>query len=341
MTPIRVSSSDDIRALLRDLPGPDEAARAAAIAREPDLTKPRGSLGRLEELAAWLSAWQGRHPPVMDRPAAATFAGNHGVTAERVTPCPVEVTRQQSRNFAAGGGAINAMCRSTGTEFKVYEIAIDRFTGDIAREPAMSEADYVAAFNVGLAAVDPGMSVFCPGEMGIGNTSPASAMAMALFGGDENEWVGYGSGAVGVLLENKLRAVRQAVALHTADRPDAIEIGRRLGGFELAAMAGATLAGRLLRVPVLLDGFPCTAAVAMLAAYRPGALDHCRIAHASAEAGHARLADCLGQRPLLDMGMRLGEGTGAVLAVNLLRAAVVCHNTMATYEEAAVARNER
>jgi len=337
----QISSLNDLRAILRDLPGPDEAARAAAIEREPHLTKPKGSLGRLEELAAWLCAWQGRHPPVMDRPAAATFAGNHGVMAHKVSPCPVEVTWQQSKNFGEGGGAINAMCRSTGTAFKVYDIAIDSFTRDFLEGPAMDEDDFVAAFNVGMAAVDEGMSVFCPGEMGIGNTTPASAMMFALYGGAPEDWVGYGAGAVGPMLERKIQVVADGVALHMKDNPDAVEIARRLGGRELAAMAGATLSGRLQRVPVLLDGFPCTAAVAFLDAFQPGALDHCRIAHASAEAGHALAAERLRQRPLLRMGMRLGEGTGGVLAVNLLRAAVVCHAEMATYEEAAVARTER
>ncbi len=331
-----ISSLDDVRAILCNLLGPDEAAAAAARDREANLTKPAGSLGRLESLAEWLSAWQGRHPPTMDRPAAATFAGNHGVMAHKVSPCPVEVTWQLSKNFGEGGGAINAMCRSTGTEFKVYDIAIDSFTRDFMEGPAMDETDFVAAFNVGMAAVDPSMSVFCPGEMGIGNTTPASAMAMALFGGPEDDWVGYGAGAVGPVLEAKKRVVRDGVALHLKDRPDAVEIACRLGGRELAAMAGATLAGRLLRVPVLLDGFPCTAAVAFLAAFQPGALDHCRISHASAEAGHALLSEKLRQRPLLRMGMRLDEGTGGVLAINLLRAAVICHTEMATYEEAAV-----
>jgi nicotinate-nucleotide--dimethylbenzimidazole phosphoribosyltransferase len=337
----RISSLSDLRAILLSLPGPDRAAREKAIEREPHLTKPKGSLGRLEELAAWLAAWQGRHPPVMDRPAAATFAGNHGVMVHKVSPCPVEVTWQQSKNFAEGGGAINAMCRSTGTEFKVYDVAIASFTRDFLEGPAMDEDDFVSAFNVGMAAVDPGMSVFCPGEMGIGNTTPASAMAMALYGGSEDDWVGYGAGAVGPILEEKKRVVREGVARHIKDHPDAVEIARRLGGRELAAMAGATLAARLLRVPVLLDGFPGTAAVAFMEAFQPGALDHCRVSHASAEAGHAMLCERLRQRPLLRMGMRLGEGTGGVLAVNLLRAAVVCHTEMATYEEAAVARNER
>ena len=339
--PPQISSLDDLRDLLRNLPGPDEAARTTAIAREPNLIKPKGSLGRLEELAAWLAAWQGRHPPVIDRPACATFAGNHGIMVHRVSPCPVEVTWQQSKNFAEGGGSINAVCRSTGTEHKVYDIAIDSFTRDFLEGPAMDEDDFVAAFNVGMAAVEPGMSVFCPGEMGIGNTTPASAMVMALYGGKATDWVGYGAGAVGPIMERKIKVVADGVALHMKDHPDPVEIARRLGGRELAAMAGATLSGRLQRVPVLLDGFPCSASAAFLEAFQPGALDHCRIAHASAEAGHARLTEILRQRPLINMGMRLGEGTGAVLAVHLLRAAVTCHTEMATFEEAAVARNER
>lgn len=337
----QIASLDHLREILRNLPGPDLAARDAALARQAELAKPAGSLGRLEEIAVWLAAWQGRHPPTIDRPAAATFAGNHGIMKHRVSPCPVEVTWQQSKNFAEGGGSINAFCRSTGTEHKVYDIAIDSFTRDFLEGPAMDEDDFVAAFNVGMAAVDPGMSVFCPGEMGIGNTTPASAMAMAIFGGTAEQWTGYGAGAVGPIMERKIRVVADGVAKHTADAPDAVEIARRLGGRELAAMAGATLSGRLQRVPVLLDGFPCTASAVFLEAFQPGALDHCRISHASAEVGHRMLTEQLKHRPLLHMDMRLGEGTGAVLAVHLLRAAVACHTQMATFAEAAVARAER
>ncbi len=337
----QIKSLDHLREILRNLPGPDEAARAAAIARESNLIKPKGALGRLEELTAWLAAWQGRHPPVMDRPAAATFAGNHGIMKHRVSPCPVEVTWQQSKNFAQGGGSINAFCRSTGTEHKTYDIAIDSFTHDFLERPAMDEDDFCAAFNVGMAAVERGMSVFCPGEMGIGNTTPASAMVMALYGGTAEQWTGYGAGAVGPIMERKIKVVNDGVAKHTADNPDAVEIARRLGGRELAAMAGAALSGRLQRVPVLLDGFPCSASAAFLEAFQPGALDHCQIAHASAEVGHTILTRKLAKDPILHMGMRLGEGTGAVLAVHLLRAAVSCHTGMATFEEAAVSRNQR
>ncbi len=337
----QITSLDHLREILRNLPGPDQAAYDAAVEREPHLTKPCGSLGRLEELAAWLSAWQGHHPPEMSNPACATFAGNHGVMKHKVSPCPVEVTWQQSKNFGEGGGAINAMCRSTGTAFKVYDIRIDSFTKDFLDGPAMDEEDFVYAFNVGMAAVSSDMSVFCPGEMGIGNTTPASAMMHALFGGTAEDWTGYGAGAVGDILARKIDVVRRGVELHMADQPDAVEVMRRLGGRELAAMAGATVSGRLQRVPILLDGFPCTAAAAPLEVFQPGALDHCRVAHASAEAGHSMAYEKLRQRPLLDMGMRLGEGTGGALAVNLLRAAVTCHNDMMTFDEAAVARNER
>jgi len=337
----QVSSLDDLRNVLRNLPGPDLAAQQIAMVREPQLTKPKGSLGRLEELAAWLSAWQGHHPPEMSNPACATFAGNHGIMKHKVSPCPVEVTWQQSKNFGEGGGAINAMCRSTGTSHKVYDIAIDSFTEDFLVGPAMSEDDFIAAFNVGMAAVSSDMSVFCPGEMGIGNTTPASAMMLAIYGGEAKDWVGYGAGAVGEMLARKIQLVHDGVAKHTADKPDAVEIMRRLGGRELAAMAGATLSGRLQRVPILLDGFPCTASAAPLEAFQSGALDHCRVSHASAEAGHELSTKHLNQRPLLDMDMRLGEGTGGALAVNLLRAAVVCHTEMATFAEAAVALSER
>ncbi len=334
-----VSSLDEARALLRALPGPDEAA-AAARDREANLTKPAGSLGRLEDLAEWLSAWQGRHPPVMDNPHAAVFVGNHGIARLGVSAYPMEVTAQMHQNYLHGGAGFNTMCRAMGVSYDIYDIEIDRPTEDFTKAPAMSEADLVAALNVGLSAVKPGMSVFCPGEMGIGNTVSAAAVLAALFKGTAEEWTGAGSGVAGVHLQNKIDVVRKGLALHTADDPDPLEIMRRLGGRELAAMTGAILAGRMLRVPILVDGFLCSASAAVLECTVPGALAHCQFSHASLEVGHALLMQKLSGRPLLHMDMRLGEATGAILAVGILRSAVACHTELLTFEEARVSRNK-
>lgn len=334
MNSLSIQSFDEFRGLLRDLPGPDAAAAARCAEREPRLTKPAGSLGRLEDIALWLAAWQGRHPPRMDHPHARVFAGNHGIAALGVSAFPAEVTVQMVANFQAGGAAINQLCHAFGTELAVEALRLDQPTADFTRGPAMSEAECVEALNAGLRSVTPGSDVLCLGEMGIGNTTVASALCHGLFGGAAEEWCGRGTGVADDGLARKVAVVAAGVEANRSD--DALEILRRLGGRELAAIAGAVVGARLLRVPVLLDGFVCTAAAAPLHAAMPGALDHCLVGHASAEYAHGRLIDRLGKAPLLDLGMRLGEASGAALAVAILKGAVACHAGMATFGEAGV-----
>ncbi|MGE5475943.1 MAG: nicotinate-nucleotide--dimethylbenzimidazole phosphoribosyltransferase [Bacteroidales bacterium] len=324
-----------IQSLLTSLPARDEAAIAAWAARDPQLTKPPGALGRLEELSCWLAAWQGRHPPRLDRPRARVFAGNHGVAALGVSAFPAEVTVQMVKNFEHGGAAINQLCRTFDTELSVIALQLDRPTADFTKGPAMDEAEFAAAFQAGMDAVPEDTDLLAIGEMGIGNTTPAAAIACALFGGDAGQWTGKGTGVDSAGLLRKTEVVAAGVALHKG-KP-ALEILRALGGRELAAMAGAVVGARLKRVPVLLDGYVCTAAAAPLAAACPGALDHCVVAHVSAEPGHRRLLDALGKEPLLSLGMRLGEASGAALAIGILRGALACHTGMATFAEAGVA----
>lgn len=332
------ASLDAFRQLLRDLPGPSAAAVAAWEAREPQLTKPRGSLGRLEEVTRWLCAWQGGHPPRMDSPRARIFAGNHGIAARGVSAYPAEVTVQMVANFEAGGAAINQLCHAFGTELAVVPLELEHPTADFTQASAMSEAEFLEHLRAGMAAVPPGTDVLALGEMGIANTTAAAAVAMALFGGSAEDWVGRGTGVDDEGMARKRAVVEAGVGRHAGADP--IEVLRRLGGRELAAMAGAVVQARRLRVPVLLDGYVVTAAVAPLQVAAPGALDHCLSAHVSAEPGHRRLVERLGLRPLLDLGMRLGEGSGAALAVGLLKAAVACHTGMATFAEAGVSDKE-
>ncbi|MBF0130821.1 MAG: nicotinate-nucleotide--dimethylbenzimidazole phosphoribosyltransferase [Alphaproteobacteria bacterium] len=331
-----MASLSSFRALLRALPGPDTDSRRRAEAREPQLTKPPGALGRLEELSAWLCAWQGRHPPRLDRPACVVFAGTHGVSVQGVSAFPSEVTTQMVANFKAGGAAINQLCRTFGVDLAVEALELGRPTGDISTESAMTEADCVSALAAGMAAVREDMDVLCLGEMGIANTTPAAAICLALFKGEAAEWTGPGTGVAGPALANKTAVVARAVARHEPALGDSIDVLRHLGGRELAAIVGAVTAARLRRVPVVLDGYVCTAAAAVLDAFVPGALDHCIVAHVSAEPGHIRLIERLGKRALFDLGMRLGEASGAVLAVGLLRAATACHSGMSTFAEAGV-----
>jgi len=327
---------DEIRALMAHLPGPDLEAGTAAMLRERQLTKPAGALGRLEELAHWLATWQGRHPPRLDHPRTSVFAGNHGVAVRGVSAYPASVTAQMVQNFVAGGAAVNQLCRTVDADLRVYELNLDEPTADFVAGPAMTEADCAKAVAYGMMAVEPGLDAIALGEMGIANTTSAAALCLALFGGTAEDWTGPGTGVVGAALENKREVVAAAAARHTADPADPFELLRRLGGFELAAIVGATLAARVGRVPVVLDGFVSTAAAAVLYRVSPHALDHCIVAHVSAEPGHRRLLEKIGKTALFDLGMRLGEGSGATLAIGVLKAAVACHTGMATFADAGV-----
>ncbi|KQV34723.1 MULTISPECIES: nicotinate-nucleotide--dimethylbenzimidazole phosphoribosyltransferase [unclassified Rhizobium] len=330
---------DDFRALLRDLPGPDGAALVAARERDATLTKPAGALGRLEEIAFWLAAWTGRAPAV-NRPLVAIFAGNHGVTKQGITPFPSSVTAQMVENFAAGGAAINQICVTHDLGLKVFDLALDYPTGDITEEAALSERDCAATMAFGMEAVAGGTDLLCIGEMGIGNTTIAAAINLALYGGTAAEWVGPGTGSEGDVLTRKIAAVEKAVAFHQGHLNDPLELLRRLGGREIAAMAGAILAARMQKIPVIIDGYVATAAASILKAANPSALDHCLIGHVSAEPGHIRAIEKLGKTPLLALGMRLGEGTGAALAAGIVKAAAACHSGMATFVQAGVSNRE-
>ncbi len=327
---------DEMRALLPALPGPDEEAAVAAAAREAVLTKPPGALGRLEALSAWLATWQGRYPPAIDQPRACVFAGNHGVAALGVSAYPAAVTAQMVQNFVAGGAAVNQLCEAANADLRVYEMDLDTPTADFTRAPAMSEAECARAMAYGMMAVEPGIDLLCLGEMGIANTTSSAALCNALFGGEAGDWTGPGTGVAGDALAAKERVVAAGVAFHGDALGDPFEALRRLGGQEIAAIAGAVLAARMGRVPVLLDGYTSTAAAAVLEVAAPGALDHCVVAHCSAEPGHRRLLARLDKAPLFDLGMRLGEASGAVLAINVLRSAVACHTGMASFDEAGV-----
>jgi nicotinate-nucleotide--dimethylbenzimidazole phosphoribosyltransferase len=331
---------DDVRALLREMPSADEAAVAAARERERQLTKPAGSLGRLEDISAFMAGWQGPARPHVDKPLVAVFAGNHGVVAQGVSPFPQSVTQAMVANFTAGGAAINQICKTFDISLKVYELALEKPTGDITQEPAMDERTCAGTIAYGMEALATEPDLLVLGEMGIGNTTAAAAIYLALYGGEAEQWVGRGTGVDDAGLKRKAEAVRAAVHRHRAHLQDPLEVLARLGGREIAAMAGAILAARIRRTPVVLDGFVVSSAAAVLQALDPTALDHCLAGHVSAERAHAQALKRLGKTPLLDLGMRLGEGSGAALAVALVKAAVACHNGMATFAEAGVAGKE-
>ena len=330
------SPFDDIRQLVATLPGPNEGAREAALARQEQLVKPPGALGRLEAIAAHLSAWQGNSMPTVNRPMVAVFAATHGVAELGVSPYPGAVTKQMMATFTAGKAAVNQICTTFDDGLRVFDLALDYPTPDITTNAALDEKACAATMAFGMEAIAGGSDLLCLGEMGIGNTTVAAALCHGLYGGTAEEWVGAGTGASGEVLDRKIAAVRAAVAFHKDHLSDPLEVLRRLGGREIAAIAGAIIAARHEKVPVVLDGYVVTAAAAVLHAMNPSALDHCLAGHVSAEKAHRQLLDRLGLVPLLDLGMRLGEGSGAALSIGVVKAAVACHRGMATFAEAGV-----
>lgn len=332
----------EFKAILDDFPASDEQAQAEAASRNGQLTKPAGSLGRLEDLAIWYAGWRQAARPAIDKVQVAIFAGNHGVMAQGVSAFPAEVTHQMVLNFETGGAAINQLAKAAGADLTVVPINLDRPTGDFTETVAMDEPDLCAALAAGWDTVDPAADLFVAGEMGIGNTTVAAALAAALCGGKPEDWVGRGTGVDDAGLERKHKAVAAGLARHAdvVASGDAMAILGALGGRELAAMAGAMARARVLRIPVILDGFIASAAAAVLAKAVSGGLDHVVAGHVSAEAAHGNLLAALGKEPILSLGLRLGEGSGAATAIPVLKAAVACHSGMATFGEAGVADGE-
>jgi nicotinate-nucleotide--dimethylbenzimidazole phosphoribosyltransferase len=326
---------DDIRNLVKSMPGPDEDAAAAVRARDAQLTKPAGSLGRLEEIAEWLAAWSGKAPPKVTRPLVAVFATSHGVADKGVSAFPSSVTRQMVENFSAGGAAINQLCRAYDIGLKVFDLAVDMPTPSITEEDALDEANCAATMAYGMEALAGGIDLVCLGEMGIGNTTVAAAVLTGLLGGSAEDWVGRGTGVDDEGLARKRDAVEAAMGRLGAEK-DPLEVLRKVGGREVAAMAGLIIAARLQRVPVVVDGFVTTAAAAVVHAMDPAGLDHCLFAHVSAESAHKRALAAMGKSALLDFGMRLGEGSGAAVAAGIVKAAAEMHSGMATFADAGV-----
>lgn len=332
----RIAALSDIAKLADRLPEADKAAAEAARARQNSLTKPPGSLGRLEALAEFMATWRGTARPEIWRAQALVFAGNHGICAQGVNPYPQEVTAQMVANFRSGGAAINQLCAVNGADLSVIALELDRPTGDFTEGPAMSETDCLDALWQGASAVDEGADILILGEMGIGNSTVAAALAAACFGGEVAEWTGPGTGSDKAGIARKIDAIGRGLKRHEGIMDNAPTILAALGGREQAAICGAVLAARAARIPVILDGFICTAAASVLYATDKRLLDHCLVGHASAEPGHRKLLAAIHKRPVLEFDMRLGEGSGAALALGIVRSALACHNGMATFGEAGV-----
>jgi nicotinate-nucleotide--dimethylbenzimidazole phosphoribosyltransferase len=335
--PAAADPFQSIRDLLAAFPPASADCIAEVRARQAALTKPAGSLGRLEDIVAFLAAWQAKARPTIDHPLVLVCAGSHGVVARGVSAYPASVTRAMVENFSAGGAAINQICATFGIGIEVLDFSRESATADITEEPAMDAKAAAATFTRGMNAIPDQIDLLCLGEMGIGNTTIAAAIYLGLYGGTAADWVGRGTGVDAAGLARKIDAVESAVRRHRGRLSDPLELMACLGGFEIAALAGAILGARARRVPVILDGYVVCAAAAILHALEKSALDHCLAAHVSAEGAHREVLRRLGKDPLLDLGLRLGEGSGAALAVGLVKAAIACHEGMATFEEAKVA----
>lgn len=333
----------------------DLEARRTAEDRQARLTKPPGSLGRLEEIAIRLAALQGTPRPVLTRVRITVFAGDHGVAAEGVSAFPQAVTAEMVRNFAAGGAAICVAARTLGAELEIINLgtahdpgplagvkdqALGPGTANMTAEPAMTEHQVARALGAGRHAAERARladcQLFIGGEMGIANSTAAAALACALLGAQPDELAGSGTGLDRAGVSHKVSVIQRALARHRDHLASPLDALRRLGGFEIAALTGAYLACAHMALPVLVDGFISSVAALVATRLQPGVADWLLYSHASAETGHGAVLAALEARPLLDLGMRLGEGSGAAVAVPLLRLACTLHNEMATFAEAQV-----
>lgn len=318
--------------LLAAAPQADRGAQAAVAERARNVLRPAGALAALDAVASWLAGWQRTDSPAVKKPAVILAAADHGVTARGVSAYPPEVTAAMLTAIRSGAATSSVLARAVGANMAVVDAGVGRPSADFTLSPALTDDEFAACFQQGReAAAGLDCDLLAIGEMGIGNSTSAAAIAAAVIGGDAAGWAGPGSGASGEVLENKRRAVAEGVRRIGDVEP--LEALRQLGGGETAALAGAVIEARLRSLPVLLDGFISTAAVIALEAVAPGALDHCLAAHVSAEPGHRRLLEWLGKTPLLDLEMRLGEGSGALLAIPLVRAAAAAVTEVATFAE--------
>jgi nicotinate-nucleotide--dimethylbenzimidazole phosphoribosyltransferase len=330
------SSIDDYQRAIASLPDADAEAGQRARDRQGQLTKPPGSLGRLEELAIWMALWQGSEKPRINSPSCLIFAGNHGVASLGVSAFPAEVTAQMVGNFAAGGAAINQLTAAADISLDVIPLDLDNPTQDFTQGPAMGVDETLDAMSKGAAAIPRGADLILVGEMGIANTTVAAAVGLAVIGGSAENWVGPGTGVDAKGMRLKADVIAKGVAVNKDMLTDGLHVLAAVGGRELAAIAGVVLAARHRRLPVLLDGFISTASALPLLMDNDAAFDHCLISHKSQEPGHQLIIDKTGKAPLIDLGLCLGEGSGAATALPILRAAVRTHSDMATFAEAGV-----
>jgi nicotinate-nucleotide--dimethylbenzimidazole phosphoribosyltransferase len=323
---------EELTLLLRDLPSPDAAASTAVRERASQVLRPLGALASLDDIAAWLAGWQRTSSPAVARPAAIVFVADHGVADEGVSAYPQTVTEEMLHALREGVATASVMARQVGATLEIVDIGVGRPTGNLTREPALTADRFVECIEAGRAAVQ-GLDcdLLVLGEMGIGNTTAAAAVCAALFGLRAEDWTGRGTGVDDAGLARKIAVIESARRRVGDVAP--FEALRQLGGAELVAIAGAALEARRTSIPVLLDGFVVTAAVAVLFLARREALEHCIAGHCSSEPGHRLLLEKIGMRALIDLDLRLGEGSGALAAVPLIRLAAAAVTDVATFDE--------
>lgn len=312
----------------------------AELARnhQDKLTKPNGSLGDLEDYAVWMAGWQKRKKPNMENFHCLVFASNHGVAKKNVSAYPAKVTAQMVKNFEAGGAAINQLCDLANIQLSVIPLELHNPTKDFSEERAMSESETLSALRQGFNAVPKKCDLLILGEMGISNTTSATAISCALFNEAVEKWTGLGTGVSEKKLKKKILVIKKALDLHGRKFDDVCDILSAFGGREMAAIAGSVIAARVMGIPVLLDGFISTVSAATLTLFEKNILQHCLISHLSSEPGHEGILSYLKKKPILDLNMRLGEGSGGALAALLIKAALVTHNKMATFSQAGISK---
>ncbi len=318
---------------LDELPEPNAQAVEQINARIADILRPPGALARLDEIASWLAGWQGTATPTVTRPHGLIFAADHGVAEEGVSAFPAEVTGAMLAAFQASKASVSALAAVAGAEVTAIDVGVGVPTGNIRHVPALEPERFMEVFTQGREAVaELDADLLILGEMGIGNTTPAAAVTAAVLDGDPATFVGRGTGIDDERYENKVAVVSDAIARLDADATP-LEILRQVGGAELVALAGALVEARMRRTPVLLDGYIATSPALVLHAIDPDLISHCRAGHCSAEPGHERGLDQLGLAPLLSLDMALGEASGAMAAVPLVKMACALVNDVPTFGE--------
>ncbi len=327
------SSFKEIQNLLLNIPGPDLVANSKAVSREEKLYKPVGALGRLEEISQWVCKWQARYPPRIERPRICIFVGNNGVIESNFLSLSTEVTKQGITNFINGGAAANQLAEMVDAELRVYEMALEEPTRDFTLGPAMLEDECVRAISYGMTAVDDGLELLALGDLGITSNAPAATICYALIGGDVEDWIWSSSIYENTNIDRKTEIIINGCNMNEKDMLDPLNILRCVGGQEISAILGAIIAARFARTPVLLDGYASLAAALILFKLSPNLIDHCLVSHISSGTPVEKVSHKMGKEPLLNLNISLGEATGAVLAINIVRAALFCHNGIPEVDE--------